>query len=513
MNFTSFEFLSFFSIVVFLTLVLPSRYKWMLWLAASFYFYGSLNVYFLLLLVGSTLVDYFLCLKMRQGERGPIKGYMIAGLLNNIITLFVFKYLYFFTKSANSLLGEFSVDFQFPLVKIILPIGVSYFTFKKISYIVDVYREKLKPEKHLGKFMLYTSFFPSLLAGPIDRPSDLLTQFHKETTFDFDRMVEGGVQVLWGFFKKLVIADNLAQLVAKVFNHPQKYDGLFLLIAVLSFTIQIYCDFSGYSDIAIGAAKILGIKLTDNFNRPYFAVSITDFWRRWHISLSSWLRDYLFLPISFSVSRKIKSPKLLGMKTENYAYLFGMTATMLLCGLWHGANWTFILWGGIHGLYMGLAFITRKKRAKLRKWIGIKKNSSFHRIAGISITISFITLSWVFFRANSIPDAWYILTHLFSGIPQLFQVLYRFVTNFKLNSFADFLIAKDFGVTYFQLLLVVVSVIFMTFVEIKQKEELNVTGAVRNRPIVIRWAFYYLVIFWILILTKGNSKDFIYFQF
>jgi D-alanyl-lipoteichoic acid acyltransferase DltB (MBOAT superfamily) len=463
--------------------------------------------------VVSTVIDYFLGLKIRQIRKKYKKAILIGGLLNNLLILFVFKYLYFFTSTVNTFFEKSGIGLQVPGLRLLLPIGISYYTFKKISYLVDIYRGNIEPEKHVGIFMLYVAFFPSLLAGPIDRAGKLLPQFKQKNRFDFDRMKDGSIQMLWGFFKKLVIADNLAPYVNKVFNNPQGFEGIHFILAALFFSIQIYCDFSGYSDIAIGSARVMGFKLMDNFNRPYHAASITDFWSRWHISFSTWLRDYLFLPISYSVSRRIKSDKLLGLRADKWAYILGIMATMLLCGLWHGANWTFVLWGGLHGVYIGLAFVTRRPRAKIRKRLKIKKSSRLHKVFSIFFTFGFVSFAWIFFKANTISDAVYITSNLFSGIPHFFQTAFSFLTNLDMESLAGFLINNTMGVTNFHLIFVIFAVFFMEFGEIRQGKKANIAEAICSRPIWTRWSFYYILIFAVLFFTRFEAQEFIYFQF
>lgn len=513
MEIQSFAFPVFFVMVMILLFNIPQKGRCFFLLGSSLFFYYFLNIYYLLILLASGTIDYFLGLNMKQWGQKHRKRLLIIGLCNNLLTLFLFKYFQFFTLSLNSLLSTFNVGFKVPLFKFLIPLGISYYTFKKISYLVEVYRGNIEIETHIGRFMLYVSFFPSLLAGPIDRPGKLLPQFKQKCSFDFNRMVEGVTQIVWGLFKKMVIADNLAPMVNNIFNNPHQFEGIHFILAASFFSIQIYCDFSGYSDMAIGSAWVMGIKLQDNFNRPYQAVSITDFWRRWHITLSSWLRDYLFLPISYFVSRKIKTAVWLGIRADKWAYLLGMTATMLLCGLWHGAGWTFIIWGGIHGTYISLAFLTRKQRAKIRKHLKIKKTFLLHHIFSIFLTFSFVSLTWIFFKAQTVSSAFYIISHFFSGIPQFFVSAASFLSHLTGQSFANFLINNQMGAIPLHLIFISLAIVFMFIVERRQKDKLNINAAIAGKPTWYRWSFYYILIFGILIFSGFEPKEFIYFKF
>ncbi|MCL4856946.1 MAG: MBOAT family protein, partial [Flavobacteriales bacterium] len=276
-------------------------------------------------------------------------------------------------------------------MELLLPVGISFYTFQTMSYSIDNYNEKIKPERHLGIFALFVTFFPQLVAGPIERASNLLPQFHKKQLFDYDRISNGLGLMLWGLFKKVVIADRLAIVVNEIYNNPNDYNGLTLVVGTIFFAFQIYCDFSGYSDIAIGAARVLGFDLMKNFNYPYFSKSINEFWKRWHISLSTWFRDYVYIPLGGN--RRIK-----------WRWYYNLFITFLISGLWHGANWTFIVWGIIHGTILIIETITIKKETS---------NNKFKNGLLMLKTFIIVCLSWVFFRANNIQDAFSILTHIF----------------------------------------------------------------------------------------------------
>ncbi len=313
-----------------------------------------------------------LCRRPRHGRvavRGRRKLWFFSGLLVTLGLLFVFKYLELFRQTLHDLAGVFFRLQPLAPLKILLPIGISFFTFKIISYLIDVYYRRIEPETHLGIYALYVSFFPQLLAGPIERAARFIPQLKAPVHFDWERVASGMRLVVWGLFKKMVIADRLAFFVDEVFRHPEG-QGLQLLLAVYFYAFQIYCDFSGYSDIAVGITRVLGFESMKNFDFPYFARSITQFWSRWHISLSSWLRDYLFLPIAYAVMRRIRGEKLLAVKAETWGYFVGIFLTMLLGGLWHGASWTFVIWGGLYGVYQVFSYSGKRLRRKCAETVG-----------------------------------------------------------------------------------------------------------------------------------------------
>jgi alginate O-acetyltransferase complex protein AlgI len=335
MFFNSMQFLFFFFIVAVTYFTIPNRYRWLLLLCASYIFYASFNPRYIPLLLGLALINYYTALRMgARRDRTERKGYLIISLLSNIVLLFIFKYYNFFAQSLTTFFGQYYNPLNIPALNWLLPIGISFYIFKNMSYAINVYRGDKIPEKHLGFYALYVAFFPQLLAGPIERSTRLIPQLHKEFDFDYSRITRGMKFILWGLFMKIVIADTLAMLVDPVYTTPQQYGGMHLMLATFFYSFQIYCDFAGYSHIAIGAAEVLGYTTMQNFDHPYIAQSIADFWRRWHISLSTWLRDYLYIPLG---GNRV-------LASRRYCNLF---IVFLICGLWHGANWTFIVWGGI----------------------------------------------------------------------------------------------------------------------------------------------------------------------
>lgn len=500
MVFNSFQFLIFFPVVVALYFALPFRFRQFFLLAAGYYFYMCFKPEYVIILAVSTVIDYFLGLRIDAcPTHTGKKRILVLGLIHNIGLLAALKYLDFFSQAIEALLKPFNILSGLKGFELIVPIGISYYTFKKISYLIDVYRETRKPEKQLPLFALYVSFFPEIMAGPIDRAGALIPQFRKETGFDYQRVTDGLKLMAWGFFKKLVIADRLAAFVDKVYGNPTHYEGLSLVAATIYFSFQVYCDFSGYTDIARGAGKVLGFDLAENFNRPYFSRSIGEFWKRWHISLSNWLMDYLFLPIAYNISRHLKRPQLMYIKAETWAYMTGILSTMLLCGLWHGASWTFVTWGLCHGLFLAVSFATKRTRKKIRKTLGFKKNSLLRNTFQVIFTFSLVTVAWIFFRADTMSDAIYIITHLFSGWS-------------KVLSPHGFLGALHFGLLKKELAVALISVCIMFLIQLLRKDH-TFEQMIAKQKTVIRWSFYLVFILWLMIFADAGAENFIYFRF
>ncbi len=500
MVFNSFQFLIFFPVVVAVYFSLPFRFRQLFLLVAGYYFYMCFKPEYVIILAASTLIDYFLGLRIGAcPTHTGKKRLLVLGLIHNIGLLAALKYLDFFSQSIATLLKPLNILFEAKGLELLVPVGISYYTFKKISYLIDVYRETREPEKQLSLFALYVSFFPEIMAGPIDRAGTLIPQFRKETRFDYQRVTDGLKLMAWGFFKKLVIADRLAAFVNKVYGNPTHYEGLSLAAATIYFSFQVYCDFSGYTDIARGAGKVLGFDLVENFNRPYFSRSIGEFWKRWHISLSGWLMDYLFLPIAYSISRHLKRPELLKIKAETWAYMVGILSTMLLCGLWHGASWTFVIWGFCHGFFLAVSFATKKTRKKIRKTLGIKKDSFIRNSFRVIFTFATVTFAWIFFRADTLSDALYIVTHLFSGWSKVLIV-------------SGFLGALHFGLLKKELVVAMISICFMLLVQLLRKDDTFEQMIVKQKP-VLRWCFYLVLILWIMVFGDAGAENFIYFRF
>jgi alginate O-acetyltransferase complex protein AlgI len=387
MLFNTLQFLFFFIIVSLSYFQLPHRWRWSLLLLASCYFYMAFVPAYILILGGTIVVDYFAGILIERSSGQKRKFFLLMSLLANLGVLAVFKYYNFLNDILSEFLGSFEQRNPIPALKMLLPIGLSFHTFQAISYTIEVYRNNQKAEKHFGIYALYVLFYPQLVAGPIERPQNLLHQFYEEHTFDYERFKSGLSLMLWGLFKKVVIADRLSMAVDVAFADPLHQSGLSMLVAVFFYAFQIYCDFSGYSDMSIGAARIMGFNLMLNFKAPYFSKSMTEFWRRWHISLSTWFKDYVYIPLG-------------GNRMGTSRWIFNLFLVFLLSGLWHGANYTFLIWGGIHGVLVILDTFYRRKFSSPSN-----VESSFIGTLQILFTFSLVMLAWIFFRATSLESA------------------------------------------------------------------------------------------------------------
>ena len=450
----------------------------------SYFFYGWWDWRFLALLFIITLVSYFVGLGLAQQDNQTKRKALISvGLLVNIGILGFFKYYNFFLDSFVEAFSFFGTNINAGSLDIVLPLGISFYTFKIMGYSIDVYNRKFEPEKDFIAFTAFVSFFPQLLAGPIERASNLLPQFHKSRIFEYDKAKDGLRQILWGLFKKIVIADNAAIQVNFIFNNYDSLNGSTLLLGAIYFAFQIYGDFSGYSDIAIGTGRLFGFDQMKNFAFPYFSKNIKEFWQNWHISLSTWFRDYLFLPLSYSLTRKLSRRKYFGLRTDKVVYAIGIIITFLLCGLWHGANWTFVIWGLLHGIYLVYGLITKDFRKR------VKKSLFLERIPFISVFITFVlsTFAWIFFRADN-------LAHAFSYIKQMLSVS---------------LFSSPGSSRMITMIPLIIILIIIEWIQRKKQHGLEIDGI---KYTALRWAVYYTVILAILNFG-GSQQQFIYFQF
>ncbi|WP_187260540.1 MBOAT family O-acyltransferase [Pontibacter beigongshangensis] len=492
MLFNSFEFLVFFPTVVLLYFLLPHRFRWVVLLFASYTFYMFWRVDYAIILVISTLIDY-LCSNMmdRHSEenRARRKPWLWLSLLSNLGILFTFKYYNFFNAAARDLAQVLDLPYAAPAFELLLPMGISFYTFQTMSYSIDVYYGRIRAEKHFGIFALFVTFFPQLVAGPIERAGNLLSQLREKHEFNYQRVTDGLKLMAWGLFKKVVIADRLAVMVNQVYNNPTDYEGVPLIIATVFFAFQIYCDFSGYSDIAIGAAQVMGFRLMENFRRPYFSKSIREFWGRWHISLSTWFRDYLYIPLG-------------GNRVLKWRWYYNLFIVFLVSGLWHGANWTFIVWGALHGLYQVFGLMTAKKRDSLVSLFGLNRNETVYRSIQVGTTFSLVCLAWVFFRANTISDAWYISTHMFSNLLE------------SAKAFAIQLVhgSNVMGQVKQEFLLGVLFILVMEGVHYLQRQR-NVRFHISGFNPILRWGIYSLYLLIFIYFGVFSSSAFIYFQF
>jgi len=483
MLFNSINFLVFFPVVTVLFFLLPHRFRWQLLLLASCVFYMAFIPKYILILVVTIVIDYLAALWLERPGLSVLKRKLILTLsiISTCLVLFIFKYYEFFNSNLAALAEFFHWNYSADAVKLILPIGLSFHTFQSLSYVIEVYRGRQTAERHFGIYSLYVMFYPQLVAGPIERPQNLLHQFRARHQFDYGRVTDGLKLMLWGMFKKVVIADRLAVAVNHVYGSPHDYTGLALIVATVFFAFQIYCDFSGYSDIAIGSAQVMGFRLMDNFNRPYFAKSISEFWKRWHISLSTWFRDYLYIPLG-------------GSRTKNWRWQFNLFITFVISGLWHGANWTYVIWGGLNGLYLMCSIWTRAYREKFCRVLSLDRHQFIHKYLQVAITFMLVCLAWIFFRADRVSDAWYILTHLFRGwLGEGRGVL-------------------QMGLGLGSLLVAIMSIVFMETIHVIQRHR-SIRHMLSEKPIWIRWTVYYALIFGIIFLGVFEKRQFIYFQF
>ena len=441
---------------------------------------------YILILFFLISLDYFLAIEINKRESNSRKWLLITSIIANVGTLFFFKYFNFFNENISSLANVLHWNYSPYLLSVVLPFGLSFHVFQSLSSVIEVYRKNYSPEKNYLTYALYVMFFPQLVAGPIERPAHLLPQLSANHDFDSVRARKGLERMLWGFFKKLVIADQIAQIINPLFaNLPVQHGPVLALMAIL-FTYQLYCDFSGYTDIALGAAMTLGIDLRENFNRPFAATSFADFWHRWHMSLSTWFRDYVYFSLGGSKVTKIK-------------WIRNIMVTFLLSGFWHGANWTFIAWGGINGIYLTIEHFTERLRKRFISVTGLVNSPSFYRVISTLAVFLLIVVSFIFFRAESISQAWWIITHLF--------------TDMNIGFIRDHLLTdmtKVSGNIIF--MIVIMSIVLMEVVQYFQAKGKNL-NIFDDKPRILRYGWYYFLVFSILLFGWFGSQSFIYFQF
>jgi alginate O-acetyltransferase complex protein AlgI len=478
MLFNSFAYFVFLPIVVLFYFSLQSKYRNLFLLGASFFFYMYWRWEYIFLILFENGINFYAGRKIgiTQIEREK-KKWLVFALATNLGLLFFFKYFNFALTSLTPLVHIFNSGFQPHIMSIILPVGISFHTFTTLSYTLDVYRKKHKVEDNFVKFSLYVTFFPLLLAGPIERATNLLDQFSTEKKFSSEELIEGCKLIIWGLFKKVVIADRLAIYVNQIYGNPYSYSGSTLLLATLFFAFQIYCDFSGYTDIATGSARILGFRLMQNFNLPYLADSISNFWKRWHISLSTWFGDYLYKPLG-------------GNRVSKYRWMLNIFIVFAVSGLWHGANWTFIIWGALHGFYYLLEYIG----SFILKNVGLERRFTHSKVMyklRIAAVFFIVLIAWVFFRSVNVKDAFYITGHMFTGLnrmPYLGPSAFDTALNFML-------------------------ILILYAIQILQYKEIFSIYYTRSQtPAYLRYVGYAMLLLLIGILGV-NSQQFIYFQF
>lgn len=497
MLFNSVNFLMFFPVVVLVYFTIPHRLRYLWLLLSSYYFYMCWNPKYAILIATSTfityisglLIDYSNGLKDERKKNFQKRLWVALSFISNLSILFFFKYSDFALSNLTNILSVVGIQVVQPTFDIVLPVGISFYTFQALSYTMDVYRKDIAAEKNIARYALFVSFFPQLVAGPIERSKNLLNQFNEKHYFDYDRVKNGLHLMLWGYFQKLVIADNVAVLVNQVYNNYTEYAGFEIILATVFFAIQIYCDFSSYSDIAIGAAQVMGFKLMINFRQPYFATSVADFWRRWHISLSTWFRDYLYIPLGGNRKGKLRG------------YL-NIMIVFLASGLWHGASWNFVVWGGLNGLYQVIGKLLQPFRDWVVRTFKIDRNTFSHRIFKVVTTFILINFSWIFFRANGAQDGFLIIKRIFSDFnPQIFS-------NGSI---------LGMGLNEFDLALIIFSLTVLFIVSCMRYKGIAMRETIAKQGLWFRWSLYIICIYFVAFAALGAmgspAQEFIYFQF
>jgi alginate O-acetyltransferase complex protein AlgI len=466
MLFNTIEFLLFFPIVTILFYLLPSKFRWIHLLTASCFFYMFFIPQYILILFITILIDYYAGIKIEQVPTHRKKLYLIASIIATCLVLFIFKYFNFFNQNINSLSSYFGFSYSIPLVKIILPIGLSFHTFQSLSYVIEVYKGKQKAEHHFGVYSLYVMFYPQLVTGPIERPQNLLRQLREKQKYNYSNIIEGLRLILFGLFLKMVVADSIAEYVDTIYANVDQQNSLSVWIAIFLYSFQIYCDFYGYSTIAIGAAKTMGFSLMDNFKNPYLAKSISEFWQRWHISLSTWFRDYIYFSLG-------------GNRVKIYRWMINILIVFTVSGLWHGASWTFIAWGAAHGILYIIEFGINK----IVPTFTHSKIISFIKIIFIFLIVSLI---WVLFRATDFTQAIHIYKAAFNNL--------KLVQTVTINP-----------IIWISLLVFIIldTLLFNSRFDFW----------CRNQHTLIRWTLYSCMIFGIIVFSSVADYPFIYFQF
>ncbi|MBR2759590.1 MAG: MBOAT family protein [Solobacterium sp.] len=503
MLFNSLSYLIFFPCVVFLYYITPwQKVRNLLLLAASYYFYMCWDPRFILLMLGCTVITYFDAIFIDIAKReeaahveqekrhtGKATLYITVTLVFMFSVLAWFKYANFLTESIVAIASSVGIPISIPKLNVALPVGISFFTFQSLSYDIDVYRGTTKAEKNFLRYALFVSFFPQLVAGPIERSNNLLKQFEDKHAFRSEQVVRGMMLMLWGFFMKIVIADRVAVIVDQVYNYHTAYEGLIPMIATALFAIQIYCDFNGYTTIAIGSAEVMGFHLMKNFEQPYLSTSVAEFWRRWHISLTSWFRDYIYFPLGGSRCAKWK-------KYRNIMIVF------LISGLWHGANWTYVVWGGLNGAMQVIGDLFRPIRKKITAALKVNPDAFGVQLMKGILTFILVDFAWTFFRAATINEA-------FAIIRSWFAVFNPWVL------FDGTLYTLGLNMTDFWLM--VLSILVLLGVDVMHARGISIRQSLLKQPVLVRWAVYYAAILAILVFgvygPGYNAANFIYFQF
>ena len=494
MVFNSLAFLIFFPLFFLLYKILPLKVRWIMMLLLSYAFYMAWQADLLYLILFTTLVSYVCAILIEkfEGKRGAQKAFMITAVTVSLAVLFFFKYFNFVSSNVTALLKSFGLEVSDFTLELILPVGISFYTFQTLSYVIDVYRGNMKAERHFGYYALYVSFFPQLVAGPIERPENLIPQLKARNPFTVNDTAMGLKFMLVGFFKKIVVADQVSKFVDAVYNNvgagSELVNGFTVALATVLFAVQIYCDFSGYTDIAIGCARILGIRLMQNFNDPYSATSIKDFWRKWHISLTSWFTDYVYIPLG-------------GSRCARWRHLTNVMIVFLLSGIWHGAAWTYILWGVIHGIYQIVGNLTAAPRRKLIEKLGFTETSTGVVIVRKIITFILVCFAWMAFRANSIAELWVLIKTLFTGW----------------GGVSISASCASLELTAITALTVALSIVILKALDLQINTRPNTDNSAKllspTRSLVYLVLTWTVAVAWMILLSSNAESSFIYFQF
>jgi alginate O-acetyltransferase complex protein AlgI len=490
MIFNSLSYFIFLLLLAIIFYITPGRFRWLPLLAGSILYYISFIPVYLSLFAGIIFINFYLAFWISKSPADTSNRRMIIVLFLNLFILGFFKYFTFIFPDVRISIYNFDLLYKTDKISsLVLPLGLSYFIFTILSYQIEIKRKNILPEKHFGYFSLYLMFFPKIAQGPIERPQKLLAQLHQSGDFSYE-MVTGGLKLmLWGYFKKMVVADNLALYVNSVYNFSDRHNGTSLALATFFFAFQIYADFSGYTDIALGSAKIFGIDLTDNFRRPYFATSIKDFWTRWHISFSTWIRDYIFLPLAYYFTNRLSRPSYLFISKEKWIYMFAAVITFMICGIWHGVGWTYLIWGVLFGIYLTWSNWLSDSNKKLRKNLKIKKTSKLFIFYGVASTFLLVLFAWIFFRANSLESALDIIRKIFTEQGKLY-------------------IASPAN-----MLLSVFAVLSMITLDIRREYLNERYSLLNNKYLIVRLTGIVLIVLTIMLIGIFDGGQFIYFQF
>lgn len=499
MLFNSLAFAVFLPLVFLIYWAAPQKYRYIVLLISSYYFYMSWNAKYVVLILFTTGISYLCAVWMEKFQKRTVKRMLMAGAVAaSLLVLFFFKYFDFAQNIFVRLFSSFAIKLHPVTLSLMLPVGISFYTFQTLSYVIDVYKGEVEAEHNFFRYAAFISFFPQLVAGPIERTKNLLPQIDCEHRFTYEKGSYGMKLMAWGFFKKLVIADNLAVFVDKVFGDAEAYHGFALVLAVFFFTLQIYCDFSGYSDIAIGTAKLFDIELMTNFKSPYFSTSVKEFWRRWHISLSSWFRDYVYIPLG-------------GNRVSRIRNMFNVLATFTLSGLWHGAAFTYVIWGGLHGALQCVEnlLFPGKKRAAAGQ--GIQQDEKFAGREGnteeavrrgivwwlrVAAVFCIVAGAWCFFRASSVSQAFYIFAHMKDGLGHPVSYILSGIRAFDTKALKQMIVPVALLAVYDYAAL-----------------DRDPLAAIGKLPSPVRKALYYVFLLMVLLLASFNSQEFVYFQF